>query len=114
MSGLVGNIVVDQMLGTGVTATGAGASIRGYAGRKTYSAAGYTSAGAGAATVAIEGSFDAVTWDTIGTITLTLSATPSDGPNSDSFASADRYPFVRANVTALSGTDATVRAGRGS
>ena len=115
MGSLVGNITVDQLLGAaGVTATGAGASARGRSGRKTYSAAGYTSAGAGAATVQFEGSFDNVTWDTFGTITLTLSSTPADDANSNSFISSDNYPFVRAEVTALSGTGATVRAARGS
>ena len=110
---IANNINVDQLLGTGVTATGAGTALRGWGGRKTYSAAGYTTAGAGAATVTIEGSFDNVTWDVMGTITLTLSNTAADDANSDSFLSSDQYPFVRANVTALSGTGAYVRAARG-
>jgi hypothetical protein len=44
------------------------------------------------------------TWDTIGTISLTLGTTAA----SDSFTSDDRYQYLRGNVTALTGTGATV------
>jgi hypothetical protein len=90
-----------------VTATGAGSAIANSGTTKTYQARGTTSAGAGAATIVIQGSNDGGTsWDTIGTITLTLATTSS----SDSFASDDRYALVRGNVTAISGTTATVSA----
>jgi hypothetical protein len=90
-----------------VTSTGAGSGVQNSATTKTYQARGTTSAGAGSATIAIQGSNDGGTsWDTIGTITLTLATTSS----SDSFASDDRYAIVRGNVTALSGTGATVSA----
>lgn len=74
-------------------------------GMKTYQASGTTSAGAGAATIAIQGSNDGGTnWDTIDTISLTLATVTS----SSSFASMDRYGLIRANVTAISGTGASV------
>jgi CheY-like chemotaxis protein len=89
---------------TNAIATGAGASAAGYACTKTYDAQGTTTAGAGSATVVVEGSNDGTTWSPIDTILLTLGTTSS----SDGFTSDDRYAFVRANVTAISGTGAKV------
>jgi hypothetical protein len=86
------------------TTTGAGTAWQGPSGEKTYQASGTTSAGAGAATILIQGSNDGSNWDLIGTHSLTLATTTS----SDSFLSNDRYKFVRANVTAISGTGAVV------
>jgi hypothetical protein len=77
------------------TTTGAGTAWQGPSGEKTYQASGTTSAGAGAATILIQGSNDGSNWDLIGTHSLTL-------------ATNDRYKFVRANVTAISGTGAVV------
>ncbi|MFA6046776.1 MAG: hypothetical protein WC718_17475, partial [Phycisphaerales bacterium] len=63
------------------------------------------SAGAGAATILVQGTNNnGASWDTIGTITLTLGTTRT----SDSFTSSDRYVAVRGNVTAISGTGASV------
>lgn len=90
---------------TAKIATGAGSSVASVAAVKTFQASGTTSAGAGSATIAVQGSVDnGTSWDTIGTITLTLATTSS----SDSFTSDDRYPLVRGNVTAISGTGASV------
>lgn len=89
---------------TGVIATGAGSSFANPKKEKTYQASGTTSAGAGAATIQVQGSNDGANWDTIGTLSLTLATTTS----SDSFASMDRYDRIRGNVTAISGTDAAV------
>lgn len=88
------------------TATGvpAGTTPIGVAARKTYQATGTTTAGAGAATILVQGSNDGTNWDTIGTISLTLATTTS----SDGFSSDDRYAFVRGNVSAISGTGASV------
>jgi hypothetical protein len=72
-------------------ATGAGSPMPGISGAKTYQATGATTAGAGSATVVVQGSNDGSNWDTIGTITLTLSTTSS----SDSFYSLDRYRYGR-------------------
>lgn len=93
-----------QLLSAATTAA-AGTPMVNQNGQKTYQASGTTSAGAGSATIVVQGSNDnGASWDTIGTITLTLGTTRT----SDSFTSADRYAAVRGNVTAISGTDASV------
>jgi hypothetical protein len=89
------------------TTASAGDAVSGPGATHTFQASGATSAGAGSATVVIQGSNNnGASWDTIGTITLTLSTSTS----SDSFTSDDRYAKVRANVTAISGTDAQLEA----
>ena len=77
----------------------------------TFQAHGVTSAGAGAATIKIQVSDVAVPsvdghWMDAGTITLTLSTTRS----TDGFTLNAAWRWVRANVTAISGTNATVSA----
>lgn len=96
-------------MGSGVLVTGPVSSIAGISGTKTYQASGRTTAGAGAATILIQGSNNAgVSWDLIGTIGLTLSASGGVNDASDGFTSDDRYLLVRANVSAISGTNAQV------
>jgi hypothetical protein len=97
-------IVEATALLTAATATGAGSGIPGIAATKTYQAHGTTTAGAGAATILVQGSNDGTNWNTIGTISLTLATTTS----SDSFNSEDRYRHLRGNVSAISGTGASV------
>jgi hypothetical protein len=87
-----------------VTATGSGNGQSMASANKTFQATGTTSAGSGAATIDVQGSLDGTNWDTIGTITLTLGTSSTSG----SFTSEDRYQAIRGNVTALSGTSATV------
>lgn len=96
--------MTSKALLSNVIATGAGSAKGGAPLDKTYQAYGTTSAGAGAATILVQGSNDGTSWDTIGTISLTLATTVS----SDSFSSQDRYDQVRGNVSAISGTNATV------
>jgi len=85
--------------------TGAKTAVNSVAKVKTYQAWGATSTGTGSAVVAVQGSNNGgLSWDTIGTITLTLGTTVT----SDSFTSYDRYPQVRGNVTTLTGTGAVV------
>lgn len=97
--------VVKDTLGTAVTTAIAKAAVSGRSGYKTYSAWGTTSAGAGSATILIQGSNSCgAAWVLIGTITLTLATTASE----DGFTSADTYEMVRMNVTAISGTGASV------
>lgn len=64
-----------------------------------------TGTGAVTATVAIQVSEDGVNWCTtaLGTISLTGTTTASDG-----FATASAWKYVRANVTAITGTGASV------
>lgn len=73
-------------------------------GAKTFQAAGATSAGVGSATVAIQVSNDGVNYLTLGTITLTLGTTAT----SDGFAADSKWTYTRANLTAISGTNASV------
>ena len=91
---------------SGVIATGAGTAEKVDQRARTLQATGATSAGAGAATLAIEVSNTGAdnTWLTYDTISLTLSATPATaGVEMDA-----PWSFVRGNVTAISGTDAAV------
>jgi hypothetical protein len=103
------NVRTDTLL-SAVIATGAGAATNGKADYKTFHAFGTTTAGAGAATIVVQGSMTGASWDTIGTITLTLATTVS----SDGFTATDRYAQVRGNVTAISGTNAAVTLVMGS
>lgn len=96
--------IASYTLLSGATATGAGSTAQGVAYDKTYQASGTTSSGSGSATVAVQCSNDGANWDTLGTITLTLSTTAS----SNSFKSTDRCYRLRGNVTAISGTGAAV------
>lgn len=78
--------------------------------QKTFQARGRTTAGAGSATVIIEASdFDSPStgdWVTLATITLTLSTTNS----SDGFTSDAPWKYVRARLSAISGTGAVIDA----
>lgn len=90
------------------TATGAGASINlcglDQDAASTFQAIGMVSASTGSAVVAIEVSNDNVNWITMGTITLTLGTAAT----SDGFYSQAAWNYVRANVTTLTGADASV------
>ena len=88
------------------TTTGAGISIFKDAPITTFQASGTTSAGGGTGVITIEVSNDGSNWLTLGTISLTLSTTAS----SDGFVANAPWKFVRANVTTLSGTGASVSA----
>lgn len=105
-------VSTTQLL-TDVTATGAGAKTSPRCVNRTFQAMGQTSAGSGSATIIIEASNKAapvegtnVDWTTLGTITLTLGTTQTN----DAFVSAASWRWVRARVSAISGTDATVNA----
>ena len=74
------------------------------AAKRTFQATGATSAGAGAATVNVQASNDGVNWILIATISLVLSTTSA----TDGLASDAPWRYVRADLSALSGTDATV------
>jgi|GEM_PF-6018174 len=75
-----------------------------------FQATGETSAAAGAATIVIEGHMisdpsETKVWETIDTLALTLGTTTT----SDSGNTQTPFLAVRARVSAISGTDATVR-----
>jgi hypothetical protein len=97
---------VRNLLGTGVTVTGAGTLLYKDSPNATFQAV-VTGTGTVTATVTIEYSNDGVNVLTTvgGTITLTGTTTASDG-----FTSSNApWKYVRANVTAISGTGATVQ-----
>lgn len=90
----------------GVTSTGAQTRIFKDSPYATFQAYGTTASGAGAATIKIQGSNldDVNSYVDLGTITLTLGTTLS----ADGFSTSAPWKYVRANVTAISGTTATV------
>lgn len=96
-----GNLnILDNSTGTG---EGTSFSLIG-GGRCTIEAKGTTSSGSGAASINIEVSNNGTTWQTAGTIGLTLGTTQT----SDGFAMDAPWLYIRANVTSISGTDAKV------
>lgn len=78
--------------------------------RHTFQVSGKTTAGAGAAAVDIQVSNNGRVWLTLATVTLTLGTTES----TDGFVSDAPWRFVRANVTSISGTGASVTAEMGA
>ncbi len=99
------NLATSEALLTAATTVAAGAAVGGISGVKTFQASGTTTASTGAATILVQGkTLESSSWDTLGTITLTLATTVS----SDSFTSDDRYSLLRGNVTAISGTGASI------
>ncbi len=93
---------------SGLTTTGTSPAVFGLysVGEKTFQAT-VTGSGSVAATVVIEVSNNPTSggWVTMGTITLpSTSTTVTDG-----FASQSGWGYYRCNVTAISGTSATVR-----
>lgn len=96
--------MADIKLLSGATATATGATARWLWGRthRVYQAT-VTGTGAVSATVEIEVSCDGSNWIVAGTITLTGTTSDTDG-----FASDAPWPYVRADLTAISGTGATV------
>ena len=76
-------------------------------GNVTFHAIGITSASTGAATVKVQVSNvenNPNSWVDLGTITLAISTLST----SDGFASSAKWEFVRGNITALSGSGASV------
>lgn len=86
------------------TVVAAGSSYLKPATKCTFQAAGTTTAGAGSATIKVQVSNNDSDWLDLGTITLTLSTTSS----SDGFTAEAPWKYVRGNVTAISGTGASV------
>lgn len=91
------------------TTTGAGASVTAPRATRTFQASGSTTSGSGAATIKIQVSNDEITWLDLGTITLTLGVAATG----DGFASDAPWNYARANVTAISGTGASVNVSMG-
>ena len=96
-------------LANGVTTTGAGSAVPAQAGFQSVIAHGTTTAGAGAATINIEVCHDptAGAWIVAGTLTITLETTVSAGAH-DGMSLISGWRYIRANITAISGTGAAV------
>lgn len=92
----------DYLLNAATT-TGAGTAYA-MGGKRTFQASGATTSGAGAATIKIQVSNDGSNWLDLATISLTLSTTSA----SDGLAADAPWGYVRANLTAISGTNAAV------
>lgn len=104
---LIGHGRVVHLL-SAVTGTGVGNKVREVAKDRTFFATGTTTAGAGAATITVEGSLDGTNFVTLGTINLTLATTIATDTNTSGFAIMAPWKYVRGNVTAISGTGASV------
>jgi hypothetical protein len=110
MSGSMLKKVDVEALLESVTAVGAGPEKEPWHGNHTYEVYGTTSAGSGSAVVVIEvRNSQLAPYKTLATVTLTLgTAAVSDGATSPA-----AWRYVRARVTSISGTDATVSANVG-
>ncbi len=98
-------IVVHTLL-SAVAATGAGSIAAPPYGRKTLQVVGRTTNSTGSATVTLEVSNDKVNWITAASVVVALSTAEATG----GVAMDASWKYVRPNVTALSGTGATVDA----
>jgi len=86
------------------TGTGAGSSKIPWCTNRTFQVVGAVSDGTGSATCSIEASNNGQDWITLGTFTLSLATSNS----TDGFTSDAAWKHIRANVTAISGTGASV------
>lgn len=86
------------------TTTGNKAAVRGVNTNKTYEFVGSTTAGTGTAVIGIQGSNLQSSWSTIATTSLTLGTVTT----SATAAGTDRWVWLRAVVTTLTGTGASV------
>lgn len=84
--------------------TGSTFQVKGWPELRAVQVYGTTSAGSGAAEVAVQGSNDGTVWETLGTVTLTLGTAVTSG----SFVSQAPWPYVRSKVNSISGTNAQV------
>jgi len=103
----MGKQIQSAALLSSATSTGAGGRHAAWSNYRTFQAIGSTSSGSGSITVDIEVSNSPVPgandWIVLGTISLTPNQNDTDG-----FASAAAWRYARANVTAISGTGASV------
>lgn len=91
---------------SGATATGDGEVHKPVAEKMVFQASGTTSSGSGSASIIIYGSLDGTNYAELGTISLTLGTAATN----DAFAVDAPWVYVKANVSAISGTGASVDA----
>lgn len=107
------NTVSSVQLLTAVTTTASGGMISPRCINRTFQGMGTTSSGVGAAAIVIEASNKptptegtTVDWTALGTISLTLGTTQTN----DGLVSVASWRWVRARVSSISGTGASVNA----
>lgn len=107
----VRKVGVTPFFPAAVTATTIGDQKEPYHTNRTFEAYGTTASGSGSATIIVEVRNDESSpWLTMGTITLTLGVTST----ADGFVSSAAWRYVRARVSAITGTGASVQANMGS
>lgn len=79
---------------------------------RTFFAVGTVTAGAGSATILIQASNDNSNWILLDTISLQIASSASAGIGA--YIDTSAWKYIRANVSAISGTDATVTVTAGS
>lgn len=89
---------------SGVIVTGDSSTSQPISSNKVFHLTGFTSAGAGAASVTVEGSLDNVNFVVLDTLTLTLGTSIT----SDSGVDIAPWKYLKANVGSISGTDGEV------
>jgi hypothetical protein len=103
------NLLVDQ------STTGSSDAVAAWYPKKSFQVIGTTTSGAGSATVVIETSnkesSDDDEWLTAATVTLTIA--DENTPNADGFVMDAAWRYVRARVSAISGTGALVNVDMG-
>lgn len=99
----------------GATATGSGSALEPWYVPRSFEAYGTTASGSGSATVIIEvrNSEDA-DYKTLCTLTLVLATTVATGTGDGFASSGAAWRYVRARVSAISGSSATVYCNAGS
>lgn len=103
--------VIDLLGVSGTTTTLTGDQFEPWHTNRSYEAYGSTASGSGSATIIIEvRNSENSSWKTMATITLTLGTSVT----SDGFVSSAAWRYIRARVSALSGTGANVAANAGS
>ncbi len=105
--------VSSVQLLTAATTTATGGYVSPRCVNRTFQAMGTTSSGSGASDIIIEASNKptpatgtTVDWTTLGTISLTLGTTQTN----DGFVSSASWRWIRARVSSISGTGASVNA----
>lgn len=114
MSNSIRKVGVLDFAASGVkpfTTVSASDQIEPYHTNRTFEAYGTTASGSGAATILIEvRNSELATWKTMATVSLTLGTTSTG----DGFASSAAWRYVRARISAISGTGASVNINMGT
>lgn len=86
------------------TSTGLGSSFQPWGKKRVFQVIGSVSSGSGSSDIDIEGSLDGNNWVKLNTFNLTLSTTVV----TEKYVTDEPWKYIRGNVTAISGTGASV------